>query len=290
MLLVAPVVGALIIWGIWQASRLLLPSTTTVIVEAPRPTATPLPPTALPPFLVQPTVIPVPAAPTPPLPTSTSAVVVNPEPSVAPPTIASPAVAAAPPAAVSPSPVVAVAPGATPVTAASPGPVRPSQPAAAASPPPVGPTAAIAAAPTAAPQPIEIIHVVEAGETIARIAQRYGVQPDAILRANGLSERTRTLRIGDRLLVPGVTATPAPLPPPVRAAAPTRTPTPAPTAAPDETRVYIAEAGDSLSRIAERYGVSLDALLQANGFDDPDRVLRIGERVIIPDSDEPPPP
>ena len=36
----------------------------------------------------------------------------------------------------------------------------------------------------------------------------YGVQPDDIMRANGLSERSRPLRIGDRLIVPGVTATP----------------------------------------------------------------------------------
>jgi len=114
------------------------------------------------------------------------------------------------------------------------------------------------------------------------------------MRANGLTDRTRTLRIGDRLIVPGVTGTPAAITPPVRAAAPTRTPTPtaapAEPAAPGEEQVYVAEAGDSLGSIAERYGVTLDALLQANGFDDPNRVLQIGERIVIPDSDEPPSP
>lgn len=210
--------------------------------------------------------------------------VVNPEPTVAPPTvapltIATPAVAVVPPTvAASPAPPVAVVPEGRPSPAASPAPVIAGPPAVA-SPPPV---------------PTDVVHVVEAGETIARIALRYGVQRDAIMHANGITEQTRTLRIGDRLIVPGVTATPAANATPIRIAAATRTPTPAPMATPEEEQeeehVYIAEAGDSLDSIAQRFGIPLDALLQANDFDDADRAVEVGERIVIPDADTPPTP
>ena len=46
------------------------------------------------------------------------------------------------------------------------------------------------------------------------------------------------------------------------------------------------EGGDTLNRIAQRYGVTVEAIMQANGFTDRNRILRIGERLVIP---EPPP-
>ena len=268
VLLGAPGVGAFVRWALWQTSQFLAPSTTTVIVEAPRPT-----PTSFPASLPPPTAMPVqpgavPAAATGPAAVATSAPIVT------------PVVAGVPGAGASPSPAGAVAAAPAPSPAGSPAPGDAGLPVVA-SPAPVGPTAVIAAAPV----PTDIVHVVEAGETIARIALRYGVPPETILRANGLTDRTRTLRIGDRLIVPGVTATPVVTGPLPRAAAPTRTPTP--TTVPVEEGVHIAEAGDTLSGIAERYGVSLEALLQANGFDDPDRVLRVGERITIPDEADP---
>ena len=44
------------------------------------------------------------------------------------------------------------------------------------------------------------------------------------------------------------------------------------------------EGGDTLNRIAQRYGVTVEAIMQANGFTDRNRILRIGERLVIPDS------
>ena len=43
------------------------------------------------------------------------------------------------------------------------------------------------------------------------------------------------------------------------------------------------EGGDTLNRIAQRYGVTVEAIMQANGFTDRNRILRIGERLTIPD-------
>jgi spore germination protein len=48
--------------------------------------------------------------------------------------------------------------------------------------------------------------------------------------------------------------------------------------------VHVVEGGDTLNRIAQRYGVTVDGIMQANGFTDRNRILRIGERLVIPDA------
>lgn len=72
--------------------------------------------------------------------------------------------------------------------------------------------------------------------------------------------------------------------PPAPTTVPTVTTTPAPTsttvpAAPAGT--YVIEAGDTLSVIAERFGVSIDALSEANGITDVNSI-RPGQELIIP--------
>lgn len=56
------------------------------------------------------------------------------------------------------------------------------------------------------------------------------------------------------------------------------TPTPAPT-----PLVYVVQAGDTLSKIAKQFGVTLDALLEANKdrITNPDRI-NIGDEIVIP--------
>jgi LysM repeat protein len=243
LLLVAPAVGASFVWAVWQTSTVLAPNTTTVMVEAPRPTVTPQTPAVLPPFLAPPTATlgqpsaPVAAVETSPPATGTPA-------SIGQPVALGPAVGGNPQAQAVPAPAASPAPG--------------------------------------LPQ---IVYVVEAGDTVARIATRYGVQPDTIVQANGFTDPARPLRIGERLILPGATGTPVATVAIVRSAPPTRKPTSVSTA--NGHRVHVVEAGDSLGEIADEYDISLDALLRANGFDDPDRVLRIGERVVIPDTDGP---
>jgi spore germination protein len=39
--------------------------------------------------------------------------------------------------------------------------------------------------------------------------------------------------------------------------------------------------GESLSIIAERYGVSLEALIEANDIDDPNKI-EVGQELVIP--------
>jgi LysM repeat protein len=62
-------------------------------------------------------------------------------------------------------------------------------------------------------------------------------------------------------------------------------PSPSPTVlAPPQQRTHVVEGGDTLNRIAQRYGVTVEAIMQANGFTDRNRILRIGERLTVPDA------
>jgi LysM repeat protein len=87
---------------------------------------------------------------------------------------------------------------------------------------------------------------------------------------------------------PATAANVTPLPNPAAFSSPppflAPSPSPSPTLAPPQQRTHTVEGGDTLNRIAQRYGVSIEAIMQANGFTDRNRILRIGERLVIPDT------
>jgi stage VI sporulation protein D len=47
------------------------------------------------------------------------------------------------------------------------------------------------------------------------------------------------------------------------------------------TALYVVQAGDTLSAIAERFGVTVDELVAANNLTDPN-VLQVGQTLVIP--------
>jgi len=121
--------------------------------------------------------------------------------------------------------------------------------------------AAIAPAQRFAAQVADKTYRVRKGDTLSRIAQRYGLSVSAIARANGIRPGAR-IRIGQTLKLPGID------PAPVVVAE--RKPEPAPAAPAAET--YIVRAGDTLSAISQRTGVSQTELLAWNGLADANRI------------------
>lgn len=115
-------------------------------------------------------------------------------------------------------------------------------------------------------------HLISPGENLFRISQRYGVTVDAIAQANNLVNPALILA-GDTLQIPCQSAVTAPTTGQGGAGAVTTT----------SPGRYIVEPGDNLYRISIRFGVSMSALMTANGMT-PSTInfLRAGQELIIP--------
>jgi LysM repeat protein len=122
-----------------------------------------------------------------------------------------------------------------------------------------------AAAPVAAAVPVATRYTVAAGDTVSRIAATHGTTVAALAAANGLANPS-LIHIGQVLTVPGAAAAPAP------AAA-------APAAVPNAT--YTVASGDTLGRIATKFGTTVAALASANGLTNPS-FIRIGQVLSVP--------
>ena len=120
------------------------------------------------------------------------------------------------------------------------------------------------------------------------VAERGEALPTTSITPHGVDSATATV-------APAVTFTPAPSPTLTRvtptvtptetpAATPTSTPTSRPTATQTPTPaqvVYVVRSGDTLDSIAHHFGVSADAISQANHLKNPD-ALAEGQKLIIP--------
>jgi murein DD-endopeptidase MepM/ murein hydrolase activator NlpD len=120
------------------------------------------------------------------------------------------------------------------------------------------------------------------GDTVASYSRRYGVSMGAIIRANNLAS-PNSLTVGQQIVIPGegrASAAPAPAPAPTRQAhaAPASVP-----AAPSYGGFHVAGPGDTLSKIARRYRVSVVDLARANKLS-PHAQVKLGDRLAIPSS------
>ena len=112
-----------------------------------------------------------------------------------------------------------------------------------------------------------IYHRVQRGETLYRIATRYGVSMWAIARASGITN-LNVIYVGQVLVIP-CGSTPTPTPPP--------------------SCIHIVRRGEWLSTIARRYGVSMWSIARANGISNPNLIYP-GQRLVIPGCAPSPPP
>jgi LysM repeat protein len=114
-------------------------------------------------------------------------------------------------------------------------------------------------------------YAVQMGDTLSAIAANQGVTLEALAAANNLSS-PYLLTVGQQLVVPGGAAT-------VEAVATTDSSAVGTTTASAST--YLVQSGDTLSGIADRLGVSLDALTAANSSINPS-ALQVGQTLSIP--------
>ncbi|MEW6524703.1 MAG: LysM peptidoglycan-binding domain-containing protein [Bacillota bacterium] len=94
------------------------------------------------------------------------------------------------------------------------------------------------------------VHVVQPGDTLYLLAQRYRVTINQLASANSITDSHRLL-VGTRLVIPGLSTT------------------------------YTVRSGDTLFLIARAHGITLEALVAANRGVDP-LSLKIGSVLTIP--------
>lgn len=156
-------------------------------------------------------------------------------------------------------------------------PVRLSSPAT--SMPTVTPLVPVATVTPFVPQPTTTIYVVQSGDTLGRIAVRFNSTVTTLSQLNGITN-PNLIRVGQRLTIPVSGAGDGSSQPPVVIVTQqvVVTATPASTTG---QQTYVVRSGDTLFRIALRFGVPLSRLTQANEIANPN-VVYVGQVLVIP--------
>jgi LysM repeat protein len=104
-----------------------------------------------------------------------------------------------------------------------------------------------------------VVHVVQPGESFLSIAADYGVDPVELAAANNITNRN-LIRVGQQLIIPGITQQDAIAARGIR---------------------HTVKSGESLSTIAQQYGVTVEEIMAFNGIDDPNTIM-VGQELIVP--------
>jgi membrane-bound lytic murein transglycosylase D len=124
-------------------------------------------------------------------------------------------------------------------------------------------------------------HRVQRGDTLSKIAAEYRISLAALMRVNGMTNRS-VIRVGQMIRLPTDDVTAPPDATLVRAEIVPAVAAPTPTlAATSAEGVYVVRRGDSIERIATRLGVDAGALIAANGIRDRN-LIQVGQQLIIP--------
>jgi len=120
-----------------------------------------------------------------------------------------------------------------------------------------------------ASKPKAVTHTVASGDTVSHLATRYGTSVEAIVKANKLDSRAFIV-VGQKLRIPGAQGVEAPAK--KKASKEKKTTT---------TTSYRVVAGDTVSKIASRFGVSVADIVKANGLDSRAFIV-VGQSLKVP--------
>ena len=116
------------------------------------------------------------------------------------------------------------------------------------------------------PSPHSVEHVVQPGETLNRIASAYDLTVDQLVSVNNL-DNPNAIYVGQVLILPQLNV--------------------AQNAVMQTVNLeHVVLQGETLGRIAERYGSTVEALIQANDLIDPS-LIYVGQALTIPDAQVP---
>ncbi len=101
-------------------------------------------------------------------------------------------------------------------------------------------------------------YTIQKGDTIGQIAAKFGVSTQNLLSVNGLGWSS-IIYPGQTLAIPGAAAVASVAPPTPIAMTPVVSVTPS-------AKTYVIAIGDTISKIAAKFGVTTQALLSANGL------------------------
>lgn len=133
--------------------------------------------------------------------------------------------------------------------------------------------------PVAVERPVATVeykeYVVLSNDVLSRIARRTGISVAEIMELNKLSNPNHIM-VGQTLLLPPHAKVDA-------AASQAATPpaTGVLSAVPADAATYEVQSGDALSAIAQRFGTTVQAIVNANNITDPNRI-RAGQKLVIP--------
>ena len=125
------------------------------------------------------------------------------------------------------------------------------------------PTIVSAATPAASR---DVTYIVEPGDVLALVAERFEVTLEAIMERNGITN-PELIFVGQELVIPGEASDP----------------TPTPESESGATETYVVQPGDTALGVAIRFDTTLDELAAANGLtSDQLANLQIGQELVLP--------
>ena len=120
----------------------------------------------------------------------------------------------------------------------------------------------------------DLVHVVARGETVYGISRSYQVSPEELMRFNNITDASK-LQVGKRLIIPPSAFSDS------RTATTVSASTTARASGSQSFTEYRVVRNDTLYGIARAHGITLQTLLDINGFSQ-NHVIKAGDRIKIP--------